>query len=165
MDWQKTLLKRKMLNVSYNLQWGNHEFTMLGLNCSINLKEISNINYTRTLEKVRNEMGKWKYRYLTSFGRITLIKTMFLSKLTHLFLSVLAPPTVLQEINSLMFSFLWNNKPDKVKRNTICGDYLNGGLKMINIFNFEKALKLQYEKLYTTQRHPGNYCYLIQATN
>ena len=58
-------------------------------------------------------------------------KTMFLSKLTHLFLSVPALPTVLQEINSLMFSFLWNNKPDKVKRNNICGDYLNGGLKMI----------------------------------
>ena len=69
---------------------------------------------------------------------------MFLSKLTHLFLSVPAPPTVLQEINSLMFSFLWNNKPDKVKRNTICGDYLNGGLKMINIFNFERALKLNW---------------------
>ena len=89
-------------------------------------------------------MGKWKYRYLAPFGRITLIKTMFLSKLTHLFLSVPSPPTVLQEINSLMFSFLWNNKPDKVKRNTICGDYLNGGLKMINIFNFEKALKINW---------------------
>ena len=41
---------KEKLNVSYNLQWGNHEFTMLGLNFSINLKEISNINYTRTLE-------------------------------------------------------------------------------------------------------------------
>ena len=50
----------------------------------------------------------------------------------------------LQQINSFMFSFLWNNKPDKVKRNTICGDYLNGDLKMINIFNFEKALKLNW---------------------
>ena len=131
---------KEKLNVSCNLQWGNHEFAMLGLNFSINLKEISNINYTRTLEKVRNEMGKWKYRYLTSFGRITLIKTM----LTHLFLRVPAPPTVLQEINSFMFSFFWNNKPDKVKRNTICGDYLNGGLKMIHIFYFERALKLNW---------------------
>ena len=49
---------KEKLNVSSNLQWGSHEFTMLGLNFSINLKEISNINYTRTLEKVRNEMGK-----------------------------------------------------------------------------------------------------------
>ena len=131
---------KEKLNVRYNLQWGSHEFTMLGLNFSTNLKEISNINYTRTLEKVRNEMGKWKYRYLTPFGRITLIKTMFLSKLT----SVPAPPTVLQEINSLMFLFLWNNKPDKVARNIISGDHLNGGLKMTNIFNFEKALKLNW---------------------
>ena len=42
---------KEKLNVSYNLQWGSHEFTMLGLNFSTNLKEISNINYTRILKK------------------------------------------------------------------------------------------------------------------
>ena len=53
MDW---LLKRKKLNVSCNLQCGSYEFIMLVLKFSTNLNEISNINYTRTLEKVINEM-------------------------------------------------------------------------------------------------------------
>ena len=48
----------------------------------------------------------------------------------------------LNEVNSLLFSFLWNNKPDKVKRRTGCRDNSCGGLRMVNIYHFEKALKL-----------------------
>ena len=29
--------------------------------------------------------------------------------------------------------FIWNGKPDKVKRNTLIGDFEKGGLKMIDI--------------------------------
>ena len=32
--------------------------------------------------------------------------------------------------------FLWNEKRDNIKRNTIINDYPNGGLKMIDIFSF-----------------------------
>ena len=45
-------------------------------------------------------------------------------------------------VNSLVYSFLWDNKPDKVKKVTACRDKSNGGLNMVNIYHFEKALKL-----------------------
>ena len=49
-----------------------------------------------------------------------------------------------EKVNYVMFNILWNKKLDEIKRNTICGDYLNGGLKIIDTFNFQKALKLNW---------------------
>ena len=46
----------------------------------------------------------------------------------------------------LLYKFLWNDKPDKVNRETICKNNFNRGLKMINIFEFEKVLKVNWIK-------------------
>jgi hypothetical protein len=43
--------------------------------------------------------------------------------------------------NSKCFKFIWNNKPDKVKRNTVVGKLGNGGLKMIDIQSYFMSLK------------------------
>ena len=32
-------------------------------------------------------------------------------------------------IKKSIFSFIWNKKPDKIKRNIMCQDYINGGLR------------------------------------
>ena len=61
------------------------------------------------------------------------------------------PNNFLRKTNSLLFSFLWDDKPDKIKRETICQDYHHGGLKMINIYHFEKALKINWIKRVFTQ--------------
>ena len=54
-----------------------------------------------------------------------------------------------------MFEFLWNHKPDKAERKTICGDYSQGGLKMVNIFLFEKALKITWIRRTINQKDIG----------
>jgi hypothetical protein len=36
-----------------------------------------------------------------------------------------------------LFNFLWNNKVDKVKRNTVIGNYEDGGLKMPHVLSFD----------------------------
>ena len=45
-----------------------------------------------------------------------------------------------------MFSFLWDDKPDKISRNRIIQDYKNGGLKMLDIETFIIALKASWVK-------------------
>ena len=46
--------------------------------------------------------------------------------------------------NQILFKFVWDGKPDKIKRTTICHDYLESGLKMINIKKFGRALKVSW---------------------
>ena len=45
-----------------------------------------------------------------------------------------------------MFNFLWDNKPDKIKRDIIVQDYKDGGLKILDIEKFIKSLKSSWNK-------------------
>ena len=68
-----------------------------------------------TLQQVVRETMKWKDRYLTPFGKITVIKTKILSKCTHLLFSLPSCEKFLNSMNSKLHEFLWEGKPDKVK--------------------------------------------------
>jgi hypothetical protein len=50
--------------------------------------------------------------------------------------SCVIPEKYKKEIESKCFKFIWNGKPDKVKRNTLIGDFEKGGLKMIDIESY-----------------------------
>ena len=42
----------------------------------------------------------------------------------------------------MLYDFLWDGKPDQIKRRTARNKLENGGIDMIDIENFDKALKL-----------------------
>ena len=65
------------------------------------------INYNLALIKVKKTIAFWENRSLTPFGKITVIKTLILSKLNHLFTSIPLPQ------NQLLFNFMWDEKPEK----------------------------------------------------
>jgi hypothetical protein len=46
-----------------------------------------------------------------------------------------------KEIEKKCFKFIWNGKPDKIKRNLIINSYERGGLQMIDIKSYFIALK------------------------
>ena len=73
-------------------------------------------------------------------------------KLTHL---ALVLPNLqnqkIKEIEKLFFSFLWNNKPDKVCREHVKLSEKAGGLGMVDIKTFWKSLKFSWlRRIYTT---------------
>ena len=80
------------------------------------------------------------------FGKITVIKTNTLSKYIHLLTSIETSETFLKDIHKSIFNFLWDDKPDNIKRFGLIGDYTSGGMKMIDIYNFERALKVIWIK-------------------
>ena len=45
-----------------------------------------------------------------------------------------------------MYKFIWDGKPEKIKRDILTMGYENGGLKMIDIDNFKKVLKVCWIK-------------------
>jgi hypothetical protein len=56
------------------------------------------------------------------------------------------PDTFLEYINKHAFSFLWNYKPEKIKRTAVIADYKDGGLKMLDIYSFVSAQKAMWAK-------------------
>ena len=73
---------------------------------------------------------------ITAIGKITVLKTLILSKLIHVFSVLPVPESFTKTLSSMFYKFLWNNKPDKIKREIMCSSYTGGGLKMIIINEF-----------------------------
>ena len=119
------------------------------------------INYSKTIKIAEAEIIKWQSRNLTPIGKITIIKTKILSKFIHLFLSIPITKCFLEKLNKILFQFLWNKKPDKIKRATICTKYQNGGLNMVNIYNFEKCSNVSWMHRLQSQ---SQWCILLQET-
>ena len=61
-----------------------------------------------------------------------------------------APKWAIDEANKIFHKFLWNLKPDKLKRSTMSKPIGEGGLKMIDVDAMAKALKAKWiNKLYS----------------
>ena len=74
----------------------------------------------------------WNLRRLTLLGKVTVIKSLLASQLVHI---LTPPPTcqvVTEEINNLLFRFLWDGKGDKIKRSITINDY-QGGTRMLDL--------------------------------
>jgi hypothetical protein len=69
-----------------------------------------------------------------------LIKFLIVIIFTYAASACVVPETYRKEIDSKCFKFIWNNKPDKVERNTVVGKLENGGLKMIDIQSYFMSL-------------------------
>ena len=142
----KKRLSKDKLNVTECLDWGKAEFKLLGIEFSTDIDAMPEINYSKALEKIKIDIRKWQTRPLTPLGKITVIKSLLLSKLINLFTTLPTTHSFLENINKIFFQFLWNMKPDKIKRNSLYMNYLDGGLKMVNIYDFVKSLKLTWVK-------------------
>ena len=76
-------------------------------------------------------------------GKIVVIKSILLPKLTYLFQSFSVPKHILKNINTMLFTFLWDGKSAKTKRSLLINQLKNGGLNMIDIESFCNTLKIK----------------------
>ena len=133
------------LPVSYKLEWGTDRFNLLGVLFSVDLEDIPALTYSLYLEKSKKIIDIWKRRSLTPLGQITIIKTFILSQFNYLFASIPSPSDeFIKKLNELLFNYLWNGKPDKIKRLCVTQDYNNFGLRMVNVMNHISATKLMW---------------------
>ena len=123
------------------MKWPKEKVKSLGLWISTNPELSASLNYSEKLEKVKEILRCWKYRRLTLLGKITVIKALVVSQLVYLLSPLCSNYKVLNEINNLLYNFLWNGKGDKIKRKVMINDFRHGGLEMIDPISFNKSLK------------------------
>ena len=72
-------------------------------------------------------------RNLSLVGKITVFKSLVFSKIVYL-----AFPTLLlnniEELKHIQKEFLWSTKKVKIKYDTLCNDYKDGGLKVLILY-------------------------------
>ena len=75
----------------HNLQWGLTKFNLLGIDFDVNLHNIPKIYFDKKLTRLKSIMTKWSKRNLTPFGKITIFKSLLISQMNHLFISLPNP--------------------------------------------------------------------------
>jgi len=90
-------------------------------------------------------------------GKIQVIKSLAASQLTYILAPLATNHKTIKGINDLFYSFLWDNKGDKIKRSVMINDYKNGGLKMVDIASFTKSLKTAWIKKYLDDSNHGKW--------
>ena len=89
-------------------------------------------------------MNIWQSRNLSLKGKVLIIKTLILPQIYHLISSLFCPSDMLKKIDKLILAFIWGNKPAKIKKNTLIGNYGSGGLKMPDIYTIHTTAKIKW---------------------
>ena len=118
------------------MRWVNlHEDTIkiLGIHYSYNKQLEYDKNFEKYIAKIENVLKLWRARNLSLEGKITVFKSLALSKINHLVLVKTIPPSITDQLNKTQKNFLCNGLNPKIKNWTINNNYENGGLKNVNI--------------------------------
>ena len=109
-------------------------FKALGVWFSLNSQENLDLNLTDRLKSMNTLMNIWKSRKLSIKGKITILRTLILPQVQFLFSMIAIPDTILKRLDNMLFDFLWDSKPAKVKRSMIIAPIEHGGLAMIDVY-------------------------------
>ena len=141
--------KNKIIILPPNLSTikiNNGPFKALGIWYSDNQKEILELNVEKRIKNMNTIINIWKSRNLSLKGRITILKTLIAPQINFLFSMIYIPEQVLKKIDKILFDYLWNSKPAKIKRSTIIAPINEGGMGMIDIYYAHQASKISWIK-------------------
>ena len=73
-------------------------------------------------------------------GKILILKSLLIPKIVYTATVLSISDEIISKVESMLYKCVWDNKPVKIKRNTLIGDYNQGGLKMPDIKSLSTAL-------------------------
>ena len=91
-----------------------------GAHLSYNADKNNDDNFFSKIRKMKTKLNLWQTRDLTPFGKSVLAKTLGASQSIYTASLMTVPDGVTRAAQSLLFSFLWKNKKDEIKRNVVC---------------------------------------------
>ena len=128
---------------------------VLGIHFSYNKKLKTEENFIRYVWKAEKVLKLCRMPHLTLEAKITIFKTLAISKIIQLSLATNVPAQIINELNKIEKEFIWNGSNPKIKHSTLCNKYENGGLKNLNILS--KVISLpssRVKRLYNNSSHP-----------
>ena len=110
----------------------NKPIKILGVHFTYDLKKKQELNCDETLRSLSETLAGWKWRNLTLYGKIQVVKTFVIPKFMFRASLMCSTKKVMKELNSIIYRFIWKGR-DKIKRLALISDYKSGGLRMPHI--------------------------------
>ena len=85
-------------------------------------------------------------RQLTLKGRITVFKSLAVSKVIHILLITKLHNNTIDLLHKIQKNFIWQGKMAKTKHSTICNGYEKGGIKNVVLTNKITSIQSSWVK-------------------
>ena len=128
---------RKNTAKPLGIAWPVNFILAPGIYFSYNDEIVYNKNFEQKLIKMKSLLNLWYPRNLTLYGRITILKSLAISKLVY---NTSALTFGHAMVNQAITQFVWNKKA-KIKHRTMIGPKEQGGLDMPDFQIINEALK------------------------
>ena len=96
------------------------------------------------VQKLNTNLDIWRSRKLSLFGRVLITKSLGIPHLIYSKSMLVTPSEVVSSVTTSLFDFIWCKKPDKIKRQVMYQDYVDGGLRVPNMEVMAKSFKLAW---------------------
>jgi len=132
--------KTNLASLSNSIKWTTNPVKVLGVYVGGSKEEREKLNWDSRIISLEKQLNTWHQRDLTLFGKITIIKSLALPKLTYCASIIDVPKYVIQQTEKLFFKFLWKSN-DRIRRKRIINTIELGGLNMVDIESHIEALR------------------------
>ena len=85
------------------------------------------------VDNLNAKLGTWRSRQLSIFGCCLIVKSPGISQFVHSAAVVDIHKDYIVKIQSLIFTFIWKEKQDKIKREVLYQDHERGGLRVYTL--------------------------------
>ena len=123
-DWTNTYLPDKLLGLY------------------ISKTDCTDKNVEQKIHKLRTITATWRHRDLSLKGKALVINGLLTSPLWYHAFNIHFPPWAIQEIEEIIYSFLWDNKRPSINRDILALPITEGGLNIPGIAHSIQALRL-----------------------
>lgn len=140
-------LTEEKLCPEININWKNDYVKVLGIYLCNKASDVYETNFSERVDNAQTIVNIWSKRYMTLYGKSLIAKSFVLSQFMY---QITVLPTLDSDIdtkiNAILFKFLWDNKPDKIKRQIVCSEHKLGGIKFPNISIYLASTKITWIK-------------------
>ena len=115
----------------------------LGINIGENAEMANDKTWRGVIDKIKNILNLWKLRGLLLRGRIAVVNALAMSKVNHALSTCALPLWAINEINTVIDSFIWQGKASSIAHKTLMGGKKQGGLAVVDLKTKQEALRIK----------------------
>ena len=131
------------------ISWIRQCFKPLGNIFTLNYKETTDLNINHKIQVIKDIIRVWQARILSLKGKITIVKALVIPQIQLLASTLSLDNKTINEIDTLLFSFIWNNGKPLVAKNILIQPLDLGGLKMVSVSEVIKTAQIMWIKRLT----------------
>ena len=114
----------------YDLKWPQDPIFALGTAFSYDADKCEVKNFHEKATKMQKMFNWWSQRDLSLYGKITIAKALGLSKMIFSSACLPTPLHIVSSTDKMVTAFVWNNKPAKIKRESMIWPKESGALDL-----------------------------------